>query len=278
MPDLTVTSAQSPAADTSDDRIFTTHSAVIVLDGASAYAPVPVSPSTYADSLGRHLRDHLAHDTGIDLADALADAITATTIQLGLTAGRSPSSTVTILRRRDEHVDVLMLGDNLLVAPGRTITDPRLDHLDIPERHLYKQRLADGTGFDDTHRGLLITLQRRQAARRNRPGGYWIAETDPAAAYQAIRATIPADQIPWAIVATDGAYTPMKHLGITDWPTISAMTTADLHDVVTRCHTWEHDTDPDARTLPRAKRHDDKTLAAVRIQLPAAATDIPTPS
>ncbi|WP_158633223.1 hypothetical protein [Amycolatopsis sp. WAC 04182] len=43
--------------------------------------------------------------------------------------------------------------------------------------------------------------------------------------------------------------------------------TADLHDIVTRCHTWEHDADPDARTLPRAKRHDDKTLAAVRIQL-----------
>ncbi|MFI7121943.1 hypothetical protein [Amycolatopsis sp. NPDC049868] len=77
-----------------------------------------------------------------------------------------------ILRRRDEHVDVLMLGDNLLVAPGRTITDPRLGHLDIPESHLYKQRLATGTGFDDTHRGLLVALQRRraQALRNGRPG------------------------------------------------------------------------------------------------------------
>ncbi|RSM80506.1 hypothetical protein DL991_10325 [Amycolatopsis sp. WAC 01375] len=66
-------------------------------------------------------------------------------------------------------------------------------------------------------------------------------------------------------MATDGAYTPMQHLGITDWPTISAMTAADLHDILSRCHTWEDDADPVARALPRAKRHDDKTLAAVRI-------------
>ncbi|WP_410646387.1 hypothetical protein [Amycolatopsis sp. cmx-4-54] len=208
-----------------------------MLDGASAHAPVPVSPSIYADTLGRHLHHHVDRDADMDLAEALADAITATTAQLSLTAGRSPSSTVTILRRRDEHVDVLMLGDNLVVLPGRTITDPRLDHLHVPERRQYKQRLADGTGFDDTHRGLLVTLQQQQAARRNQPGGYWIAETNPAAAYQAIRATTPVDQIPWAIVATDGAYTPMQHLGITDWPTISAMTAADLHDILTRCHT-----------------------------------------
>ncbi|WP_235213485.1 hypothetical protein [Amycolatopsis sp. MJM2582] len=171
---------------------------------------------------------------------------------------------MTILRRQDEHVDVLMLGDNLLVAPGRTITDPRLGHLDIPERHLYKQRLATGTGFDDTHRGLLVALQRKQAARRNRPGGYWIAETDPAAAYQGIRATIPVDQIPWAIVATDGAYTPMEHLGITDWPTISSASAADLDGILMQCHAWERDHDPDARHLPRAKRHDDEALAIGR--------------
>lgn len=256
--------AQLPPFHASDDKVFITQNAVILLDGASAYAPVPVSPSSYAETLGRHLHDHLDHDADIDLADALADSIAATTIQLNLTAGTSPSSTVTILRRRDEHVDVLMLGDNLVVAPGRTITDPRLGHLDIPERRQYRQRLADGAGFDDTHRALLVALQRRQAARRNRPGGYWIAETDPAAAYQAIRATIPADQIPWAIVATDGAYTPMEHLGITDWPDLSTLPGEELHRILTHCHAWEDDVDPDAQTRPRAKRHDDKTLVAIR--------------
>ncbi|WP_410585839.1 hypothetical protein [Amycolatopsis sp. lyj-108] len=189
-----VSVAQNPPLHDSDDKVFTTRDAVIVLDGASAHAPVPVSPSTYADTLGGHLRDRLDGDSGVDLADALADAITAATIQLSLTTGRSPSSTVTILRHRDEHVDVLMLGDNLVVLPGRTITDPRLRHLDIPERRQYKQRLAAGTGFDDIHRGLLVALQRQQAARRNRPGGYWIAETDPAAAYQAIAPPSPSSR------------------------------------------------------------------------------------
>ncbi|WP_410585838.1 hypothetical protein [Amycolatopsis sp. lyj-108] len=43
------------------------------------------------------------------------------------------------------------------------------------------------------------------------------------------------------------------------------MTAADLHDILARCHTWEDDVDPVARALPRAKRHDDKILAAVLI-------------
>ncbi|MGY6658670.1 hypothetical protein ACXIZN_41580 [Amycolatopsis sp. TRM77291] len=263
---ISAAAAQLPPFHDSDDKVFTTRDAVIVLDGASAYAPVPVSPSRYAETLGTHLRDLLDHHAGMDLADALADAIAATTRQLNLTPGASPSSTVTILRRHGEHVDVVMLGDNLLILPGQTITDPRLDRLDIPERRQYRQRLTHGTGFDNTHQALLAALQRRQAQHRNRPGGYWIAEADPAASYEAIRATIPVQELPWAVVATDGAYTPMTQLGITDWPAINTMTASGLHDILTRCHSWEHDIDPDARALPRAKRHDDKTLVTVRFE------------
>lgn len=157
MTTLTITSAQLPPCDAGDDKVFTTRTAVIMLDGASAYAPVPVSPSAYADTLGTHLRDHLDHDPEADLADA----ITAITVRLDLVAGASPSSTVTILCRRGDNVDVLMLGDNLVVLPGRTITDPRLDHLALPEGRQYRQRLGDGAGFDDTHRGLLAALQRQ---------------------------------------------------------------------------------------------------------------------
>ncbi|OXM43060.1 hypothetical protein [Amycolatopsis alba] len=260
---ISVATAQLPPGHDSEDKVFTTRTAVIVLDGASAFAPVPVSPSTYADTLGGTLRDHLDRDPETDLACALDDAITTTAARLGLVAGTSPSSTVTILRRRGDQVDIFMLGDNLVVLPGRTITDPRLAHLDIPERRHYRQRLAGGTGFDGTHRTLLATLQRTQAARRNDPRGYWIAEADPAAAHHAIRVTVSIDDIPWAIVATDGAYTPLRHLDITDWAAISGLDDTGLHRILTRCHNWEHDVDPDARELPRAKRHDDKTLVAI---------------
>ncbi len=261
---INVAAAQFPPRDASDDKIFTTRTAVIMLDGASAHTPVPVSPSTYADTLGRHLRDHLDRDPEADLADVLADAITGTTARLELVAGASPSSTVTILRRRGDHIDILMLGDNLLVLPDQTITDPRLDNLDIPEHRHYRQRLAAGTGFDDTHRDLLAALQRRQAACRNTLGGYWIAETDPAAAYHAIHTTVHIEQNPWAVLATDGAYKPMRHLGIADWVDIGTRRSAELKGILIRCHSWEHDIDPDARILPRAKRHDDKTLVTAR--------------
>ena len=41
------------------DRMFCTHHAVIVLDGATAFEPVDVDPATYADTLGRPVPTNL---------------------------------------------------------------------------------------------------------------------------------------------------------------------------------------------------------------------------
>lgn len=66
-------------------------------------------------------------------------------------------------------------------------------------------------------------------------------------------------------MATDGAYKPMRQLGLADWTAISTMAYVDLQNILTQCHVWESDVDPDGRALPRAKCHDDKTLVTVRI-------------
>lgn len=95
----------------SDDKVFTTPDAVIMLDGASAFVPVPVPASTYADQLGRHLQDTLATQPDADLPTALAEAISNTTRTLDLHEGHSPSSTVTIVRRSGDVLELLILGD-----------------------------------------------------------------------------------------------------------------------------------------------------------------------
>ncbi|WIX78761.1 hypothetical protein QRX50_46790 [Amycolatopsis carbonis] len=254
---------QLPGFDDSDDKIFVTDHAIVMLDGASAFVPVPVPPAVYAHELGRRLSQRLEEAPDHDLAGILAHAIHDVATDLSLERGRSPSSTVTILREHAGTIDILILGDNLVALPGTTLTDDRLSRLDLaPSRH-YRHRLARGAGFDETHRETLRQLQSQQAARRNQEGGYWIAEADPAAAQHAVTSRFPVGDVPWAVLATDGAYKPMQYLGLADWPMLAGSEKADLERVLHQCEVWEAFTDPIAAQLPRAKRHDDKSLAVV---------------
>lgn len=267
---MRVATAQLPPIHDSDDKIFTTRQAVIMLDGASAFVPVPVPASTYAERLGRHIRDTLHAWPDADLRATLAGAIHTTARELDLKPGESPSSTVTIARELDGQLDLLVLGDNLVVLPDETITDDRMDQLDLAPRRKYRERLAAGAGYDDEHRAILRELQTQQAQHRNRDGGYWIAEATPDAADHAITAQRPLDGIPWVVLATDGAYNTMQHLGYTDWPSITEASADELSVLLDRCQKWEAEDDPSAAQLPRAKRHDDKSLAGVQFVTPAS--------
>jgi len=99
-------------------------------------------------------------------------------------------------------------------------------------------------------------------AARNTPGGYWIAEADPAAADRGITRSLPDSAITWAILATDGAADLIDHTH-RPWPDIAHADTDQLTALLAQLNEWESITDPDGCALPRAKRHDDKTLVAV---------------
>lgn len=101
-----------------------------------------------------------------------------------LAAGASPSSTVGILRVGNDAVDLYVLGDTAIYygAGDQTgeLVDSRLAELDIPERQRYLERLTGGQGYDEQHQQLVGQSQLRQRTWRNRPDGFWIAESDPA--------------------------------------------------------------------------------------------------
>lgn len=260
--DMRTATAQLP--EHGDDTVFVTANAVIVLDGATAFTPVPVPAATYAHQLGTHLHHHLDSDPSIDLRHALAHAITETANDLALRPGQSPSSTVAIIREHNGDLDALILGDTPIIMPTETICDERIDALNLPERQLYRDRLTTGSGYDEDHRRLLRQLQTQQARWRNTPGGYWIAETDPTAAAHALTFRRSTVDTPWAILATDGAYHTITHLGLGDWHTIAHYHDDQLAGLLHHCEAWEATQDPHGQNLPRAKRHDDKTLAVIR--------------
>ncbi|TDD10602.1 hypothetical protein E1181_00825 [Saccharopolyspora terrae] len=261
-----VATAQLPGSENSDDKIFVTRNAVLVLDGASAFIPVPVSASRYAAALGSRLSRSLEEAPEADLSNLLAVAIEEAAAELNLSAGESPSSTVAIVRQRGDLVDTLVLGDSAIVLPSGIVTDGRIDALNLGERSRYQERLAQGAGYDEDHTQLLRELQNQQAKHRNQSGGYWIAEADPAAAAHALTATHPVQSTPWAILVTDGALNTARHTGLDNWSDLAAAGQSALLALLDRLHEWEETDDPDGKLFPRSKRHDDKAIAAVRFR------------
>lgn len=262
---MRIATAMLPDVSASQDRIFTTQNAVIVLDGASAFAPVEVSPSTYVDTLGRFLVEGLAADPRIPLTDLLATAIEDSAFLLGLCPGSSPSSTVAMARQDDDVLDLLVLGDSQIATPHGIYVDDRIARVAIPQRAEYRARLAAGHGYDETHFELLKALQAEQARYRNVDQGYWIAEAVPAAAHHAIVVRTDLDTTPWLVGATDGAYRPIQNLGLDHWAGIAVKDGIELQGLLNDLDRWESLDDPDAIAFPRAKRHDDKALACVRV-------------
>lgn len=255
--------AQRPGVSDSDDRIFLADQALVMLDGASSFAPVPVPASRYAEYLGRELVSELASGDSRSLQEVLASAIGATAAALELDPGQSPSSTVSIARWSEREVEFLVLGDNLIVLPDQQIMDSRIERIAQEWRSEYRSRLKKGSGFDRKHAEVLREMQMRQARLRNRRGGYWIAEAVPEAAYESITVTRRVDETPWALLATDGAYKPMRHLGLLPRSTNARATDGDLDAILAECVEWEAVEDPNGRQVPRSKRHDDKSLALI---------------
>lgn len=211
-----------------------------------------------ADEAG-YVLQRLSHD----LADALASSIAGVAATHGLVPGDSPSTTVAVIRWTDRALDVLVLCDSpviVMTTEGRVevIEDTRLD--EVTARIDHAARLID----DDPHGWAnLVGAQRRQ---RNRPGGYWVGEADPAAAHHAITASWPIDNVAAAVAMTDGVSIGIeRYHHPADWSTAAKLAALDPAHLVDVVHSAE-DTDPAGTTWPRSKVHDDKAVAAVTFQ------------
>lgn len=267
---MIVRSAQLGAARSSQDRVCIGENAVVVLDGASGSDQERVSVENYVDALGSYLLTHLA-DGIRPLRDVVTAAISQTVAELGLAPGRSPSSTVAVVRHTRVTVDTLVLCDSpIYVATSKAVervSDERLTRLPSQSRRAVLARLVNGAGFDDVHRQLLTDMQTEKAPKRNTPGGYWVAEAAPDAGQYAICKSYPASEVKWCALVTDGADEVMRHLGV-DISDVAHYDDAGLAELLTLLHTWEAERDPDASLLPRFKVHDDKTIAIVHLGAP----------
>jgi hypothetical protein len=249
------------------DRWRSIGRAAVVLDGASSFTPAVSSADEYVDCLLDEIAYRLDGEPG-DLRAVLAESIRQCVDRLVVPPNSGPSCTVLIARETDGRFEVLSLGDSTAMVrtvDGRSIriVDDRLSRIAIDLRDLYRNRLSKGCGYDDSHGEILRRLQERERLLRNVHGGYWIAESDPNAAAESIVCNFPLESIEWCILSTDGAQKVLDYLDVS-WDSVAHMSVDEIASLLSRLHRWEEVEDRSAELMPRAKRHDDKTLVVWR--------------
>jgi hypothetical protein len=240
--------------------------AAVLLDGAGIPATESICShgvAWYTHRLGGALLGRLSRDDGRDLA-----AILATTIgeiaadhrgSCDITNPSSPQATVMIVRAHRGRLDYLLLADSFLVLDQvcggpQVITDER----EVTTRRICSASLDGvprGTPEYDRIRESCIEALR---ARRNQPGGYWIAKDDPHAAEEAVTGSRPLHDLDSVALLSNGASRIVSPYGLTDWPGVVELLGANgPADIIRRVRRAE------ARTSggPVAGVPDDATVA-----------------
>jgi hypothetical protein len=244
-----IRSISQPAPDrrppaVNEDLVLSGPDFVVVLDGATAGKGIDSGCShTVAwlvQRLGRQLALPLLTGSTAPPADLLADAIAAVSAEhadrCDLTNPDSPSSTVAMIRVGPDHVEHLVLADSPVVtqSPAGVVSVHSDDRIDLLPEYTF------------------------EAVRRlrNQPGGFWVASTEPKAAYEAVRGTTDRADVELVAVLSDGAARYVERYGHSWDDLFDLLTTDGPRELVERVWAYDEAAHPDTF---RGKRYDDAT-------------------
>ena len=263
-PSLTVRTAELSAGHRpSEDRIFVTPNAVIVLDGATQSFALERDGAWIAQELGQRLADGLEADPAQPLSPLLEACLSDLVDTYQLVPGEAPSATVAMVRLNGDVVDVLVLCDSpvvVLYADG-TVHEIRDDRLADTVASIGRP-----AGLADMTDPRWITAATSFEQLRNHPDGFWCASATPEAARHAIEWHHPAAEIDTILAMTDGASAGVDEYGIPPtWHEAIQLAAADPAGLLALVHNTEA-SDPDATRWPRTKCHDDKAIAVASLR------------
>jgi hypothetical protein len=196
------------------------------------------------DGLARGIETVAARHSGCDLTDPA-----------------TPSAAVGILRVGADRVDALSLADvtvamDMDTGEIHTVLDgPAAARASLVPEALAGRRI----GTPEHAAAVAELLVEREAAVGQE---FWVAAADPEVAHRATVATLP--RAHRAAVCTDGAYWPVD-AGVWTWPEYLDLLAAHGPAGVLRLVRDLEDADPEGLRYPRLKRHDDATVAFVRV-------------
>jgi hypothetical protein len=238
------------AGQANEDFIGAVPGAVVLLDGAGISDIESMcrhGVAWYTHSLGGAMLGRLSRGDGNSLVSVLADAIDEISgkhrLTCDITNPSSPQATVAILRVDDEYADYLMLADSFLAFDR----DDRRPQVITDEREVEVRRecavALDGipAGTPDYVRARDTCIEALRA-RRNQPGGYWIAKDDPRAAEEALTGSIPACNLSGAALLSNGASRIVEPYGLADWPEVlELLRTGGPREIIRRIRAAEAD-------------------------------------
>ena len=197
--------------------------AAVLLDGAGipgAESLCSHGVAWYTHRLGGTLLGLLSRDDGQDLAAVLAGAIGELAADhrdtCDITHVNSPQATVAIVRVHGDRLDYLLLADSYLVL-DRGEPEVLTDEREVATRRVCSaplDGLHPGTPEFDRVRDSCVQAFR---ARRNQPGGYWVAKDDPHAAAEAVTGSRPLADLNGVALLSNGASRVVDPYGLTGW-------------------------------------------------------------
>jgi hypothetical protein len=222
---------------------------VVVLDGVTTMAGMESGcvhgTPWYVRELGTRLAGNASSAA---LSDALFLAIREVAALhadvCDLKSPGAPSAAAGAIRVSGDDLEWLVLADVSVVietaAGVEVISDKRVD--------------ATVAGLDSGTPRLAERVKAARSAHRNRPGGYWVAADDPAAASHAVTGSAPLADVRRVLVATDGAARLADLFG-RSWRYVLA---AGPCEVIREVRSLEAG-DPECAKWPRIKGADDAT-------------------
>ncbi|MEV6525729.1 hypothetical protein AB0M43_27645 [Longispora sp. NPDC051575] len=162
-----------------------------------------------------------------------------------------------MVRERGDEVDYLVLSDATVVLDVGdepvVVCDKRVEEF-FPD-------MAAAAGQARGGRPLYELIQAQQKIR-NQPDGYWIAQTDPAAAAHARVGSV--GGVRGALLMSDGAALLAAEFGVLTWPELVEFGySRGPGELIALTREWE-DRDPEGVRWPRYKRRDDATAVVCR--------------
>jgi Protein phosphatase 2C len=254
---VTMSTAAAQRADhTNEDFTGAAPTAAVLVDGAGIPGIESICKhgvAWYASHLAGSLLSLLSLLRDRSLSALLAEAIERVTDEHRDTCDVanpiSPSATVAILRVSDGLIEYLVLGDSVVVlditdgAP-LVVTDPR--EVFISRSHESKLEGVD-EGSDEHHR-----ILRDLRAKRNQPGGFWVAKDDPRAADEAITGSYRVSEMTGAVLLSNGASRIVDRFHLADWPEVmTVLASSGPAEIIDRVRQAEarHGVAPDDATI-----------------------------
>src|SRR5690349_3343546 len=209
-----------------EDFVGAVPGAAVLLDGAGIPGTASIcshDAAWYAHRLGGALLGRLSGEDERDLATILAATIDEIAAEhrdtCDITNPASPQATAAIIRAQLGRLDYLLLADSFLLL-DRVRGGPQVltDEREVTARRICSaplEGLTRGTPEYDRIRESCVQAMR---ARRNQPGGYWIAKDDPRAAEEAVTGSLPLRNLGSVALLSNGASRIVHPYGLTDWP------------------------------------------------------------